>query len=420
MWALREQGYYTSTISPFIERHAAWPVTDGFCEVHNATGDDERIGLWQPTADEVLPQVESWLDRNVHRENWFLHVNFWDPHTPYATPAEFGNPFEDDPIPEWLTEEQIDEHLSHAGPHSAYDPFHFSDESTRFEPDNDVLRVPTTFQIDSREAFRQWVDGYDVGVRYMDTHLKVILARLKEAGVFKETLVIVSADHGENLGELNVYGDHQTADEHTCNVPLVMCGPSVEPGVDDDFHYNVDLAPTVAELVGGEPGTRWDGQSFASSVTDGESIGREYLVFGQSAHVVQRSVRWDHWLFVRTYHDGYKTILDDVMLFDLESDPHETENLAGSHPEVVETGFAKLGQWTDARLLEAACDENGGNPLTPSGVADPIWQVIAEGGPYHVRVRNPLPRYLERLRKTGRSDRADELVSRHAQQLSSH
>ena len=48
-----------------------------------------------------------WLENNGEKENWFLHVNMWDPHTPYDTPKEFGNTFKKDPTEEWVTEELI-------------------------------------------------------------------------------------------------------------------------------------------------------------------------------------------------------------------------------------------------------------------------------------------------------------------------
>lgn len=411
MEALRQAGYYTASVSPFVQRHQAWPVANGFREIHDATGTDPRVGRRQPNAEELYPYVEEWLDRNADRERWFLHVNFWDPHTPYAVPPEFGDPFADEPAPAWLTEDLIAEHREHAGPHGARDTFHFSNRSPRFDADNDLLRVPVTFDIDSREAFKRWVDGYDTGVRYADEYVGKVLERLREEGLFEDTLVVVSADHGEGLGELNVYGDHHLADDATCRVPLVVSGPGVEPGVDDGLHYNVDLAPTITELVGGEVGSRWDGRSFASAVTEGEDAGREFLVTSQGAWAAQRGVRWDDWLLLRTYHDGFKTILDDVMLFDLDGDPHLTTNLADERPSVVDCGLATLQRWHDDRMLEAARDRAGGNPRTPNGTADPMWQSLSRGGPYHTRDR--LPGYLERLRESGRADRAAELERRH-------
>jgi choline-sulfatase len=391
--ALREAGYHVASVSPFFQRHGAWMVLDGFSEWIDTGSDGGE------NADEIYGYAADWLDEHATEDDWFLHVNFWDPHTHYDTPESYGYPFADDPAPEWLDEATIREHYESFGPHGARDPHGWDDEKP-FEP----LRAPD--DIADREDFKEWVDGYDVGVRYMDEYLGELLADLERAGVREDTLIIVSADHGENLGELNVYGDHQTADEYTCNVPLVVEGPGVEPGVDEEFHYNVDLAPTVTDLVGGDVASGWDGRSFADSVTDGETDGRDYLVLTQGTWACQRAVRFDDYLLVRTYHDGFKDF-DAVELYDLKEDPHETESVAHERPDVVERGTTLLQEWKSARMVEDATGDAGGNPDSPRAFTDPLMEVISEGGPYYTR--GVLASYAERLRETGREAHAERL-----------
>ena len=101
---LRSAGLRTVSISPFAERHSAWWFYAGFSEMHN-TG---KGGM--ESAEDVTPTVLKWIDANAKDDNWFLQINYWDPHTPYRAPAEFGNPFENDPLPEWLTEDVLAEH----------------------------------------------------------------------------------------------------------------------------------------------------------------------------------------------------------------------------------------------------------------------------------------------------------------------
>jgi arylsulfatase A-like enzyme len=286
----------------------------------------------------------------------------------------------------------------------------------------------------------------------MDDYIAKLLARLEEAGVREETLVVVTADHGENLGELNVYGDHQTADDRTCRVPLIVDGPGVEPGEDDGLYYNVDFAPTLIEFLAREdegfgddgPAARdddadedrggdetqsdgdatddegtdpvaavfdaWDGRSFADALTgEGETTGRDYLVLSQGAWACQRAVRWDDYLLVRTYHDGLKQFAP-VELYDLDADPHETTDLARDRPEIVHEGLAMLEDWTSARLRENATDEHGGSSAGPHALEDPLWRVMAEGGPYHTNGHEET--YAERLRETGREHHAEAVEER--------
>ncbi|NKE36099.1 sulfatase [Natronococcus sp. JC468] len=393
--ALSDAGIHTTMISPFPDRHDAWQVVEGFRELYDTGGNGgER-------ADEVYPYARDWLEEHAAEDDWYCHVNFWDPHTPYRTPEEYGNPFTDEPAPEWLTEELIEQHYGESGPHSAQD-------LKGWVRTWDRPRMPP--EISSRAEFETMVDGYDVGVRYMDRYIGKLFDLLREQGVFDETLVVISGDHGENLGELNVYGDHQLADDKTCRVPLVVRGPGVEPGTDDALRYQLDLAPTLVDLVGGDAPGGWDGRSFADAVTEGTEGGRDELILSQGAWTCQRSVRWDDWLLFRTYHDAYRSRLEDVMLFDLASDPHETTDLSAEEPSVVDDGLARLQCWHDDRLLEAARGERGGNPDTPNGVTDPMWQVLAEKGPYYTWDR--LEDYVDHLEKTDREEHAAALAER--------
>lgn len=394
MTTLREQDHHTTLVSPFPQRHAAFHVLDGFDEWHDTKGGGTE------RAEQVYPYAERWLNHHATDEDWYLHVNFWDPHASYDTPTDYGDPFADDPAPEWPPENIIQDQYESYGPHSAQD-VHGWGETV------DLPRVPD--EIDSREEFVQWINGYDVGIRYMDEHIGRLFEVLETAGVFDETLIIVSADHGENQGELNVYGDHQTADHWTCRVPLVMHGPGVEPGVDDGFHYNLDLPPTITDLVGGDIPAGWDGRSFAETVTDGAATGRESLVVSQGTWACQRAVLWDEWLLIRTYHDGFKQFAP-VELYDLDTDPHETMNLAQEHPEVVRDGIEKLDDWKSERLVEATTGRNGGNPDAPRSPTDPLFEVIQEGGPHYPR--GNLDAYAERLRDTDRAEHAAELERR--------
>ncbi|WP_137284528.1 sulfatase [Halorussus salinisoli] len=392
MTELRNNEYHTAFVSPFPQRHAAWHVLDGFDEWHDTKGGGTE------RAEVVYPYAEEWLEDNASDEDWYLHVNFWDPHTNYDTPLEYGNPFEDDPAPEWLTDELIEEQRQSYGPHSARDLHH--EYMTGNEPP-DLPRTPN--EIRDRETFKQWVDGYDTGIRYMDDYIGKLLDLLATEGVLDETLVIVSADHGENQGELNVYGDHQLADEWTCRVPLIMSGPEVEPGVDDGLHYNVDLPPTLTELVRGEVPNGWDGRSFASTITDSVDTGRDFLVLSQGTWSCQRAVRWKDWLLLQTYHDGWREF-EPLMLFDLGDDPHETTNLVETHPQVAERGLSLLQRWHSTRMIENATGEAGGTSGSPQGLADPLLEVIREGLPFYQRGNREA--YVNRLRETGREEHA--------------
>lgn len=401
LWTLfRQAGMHTCSVSPFAERHSSYWFLAGLNEMHNhaGKGGDE-------SAEEVTPVVLDWLEANRNRENWLLHVNYWDAHTPYRAPAEFGNPFADEPIPEWLTAEVHQYHTTLAGPHTARDNGMYSgNPSPQFPRQiNDVKDMA---------ALRACIDGYDCGIRYMDGHIGQILGKLEEMGVLEETMIVVTADHGENFGELGIYSEHGTADRATCRIPMIIKYPGGLRGhVDNGLHYSLDLPPTLHELfnIASPRPAHWDGRSYAGTILHGADTGRDELVLSQCAHVCQRSVRWGSWLYIRTYHDGLHAHFADDMLFNLESDPHETTNLADAHPELVREGASRLLAWHDQQMRTMPWGYN----------QDPMDVILKETGPLHARFCQEAGslrgyrRYFQRLKDTGRETWIPKIVGRH-------
>jgi len=190
---LRSAGFRTVSISPFAERHSSWTFYAGFNEIYN-TGKSGG-----ESAEEITPTVMKWIENNAREDNWFLHINYWDPHTPYRAPESFGNPFKDDPLPSWIDEKVLESHRKKVGPHSANEINMFNDNTDPRYP-----RYPG--RIDNFDDLRKMIDGYDCGIRYMDEHIGRIFRAFEEQGISLDDLaVIITADHGENMGELGIY-----------------------------------------------------------------------------------------------------------------------------------------------------------------------------------------------------------------------
>lgn len=386
---LYHKGYFTALVSSFPYRHSAWWYYAGFQEMHS-----NNIGGME-SAESITPDALAWLDRKGKEDNWYLHVNYWDPHTPYRAPEELGNRFADDPPPAWHTEEVRLKNWNSYGPHGAREP-----QGITSAPTPQSEKYPQEpLEIASQEDYRRWIDGYDNGIRYMDDHIGQLLAKLEELGVRENTAIIVSSDHGENQGELGVYGDHQTADHITSRVPLIISWPGVTSAgsVNEALLYNTDFCPTIADLTGAEHSTKWDGVSFAAAVRGEAFKGHNYLVVSQCAWSCQRAVRFRNWILIRTYHPGMKPF-PEVMLYDIANDPHECNDLAAECPEIVNEGLAYLERWHADMMATSEVTE------------DPLWRVIREGGPLHTR--HDVDRYAQRLRDTGRESLVEELLAK--------
>ncbi len=394
---LKRAGLKTVSISSFAQRHSAFHWYSGFDEAFNVG----KYGL--ETADEVWTITDDWLTRNGKDDNWFLHVHMWDPHTPYRAPIDYGAPFADEPLPSWLSEEVRAEHWQSCGPHSAQ-------EANGFAPKPEMLapfpRQPQA--IPDLQAVRQMFDGYDTGVLMADDYVGQLFNKLVDLNIDSDMVIMLSSDHGETLGELNVYGDHQTADQITTRVPLLLRWPGIEQGnkILDAFHYQIDVSATILDLLGQRVPSNWDGRSFAQHLRQGQDGqgqdgqgqdgGRDYLVLSQAAWACQRGVRFDDYMYIHTRHDAFH-LYPDEMLFNVVADPHQRNNLSNSHAAVMSLARAHLANW----LADNA-------PYARN--RDPHDNVMSEGGPFHVR--GQLADYLTRLRATNRAHCAEALEAK--------
>ena len=92
-------------------------------------------------------------------------------------------------------------HKQHVGPHCANELNMFNDQSFPQWP-------RFLGSLESLEDVKKLIDGYDCGVAYADQLAGQIFDKLKELGIYEDTAIIITADHGENLGELGIYSEH--------------------------------------------------------------------------------------------------------------------------------------------------------------------------------------------------------------------
>jgi len=381
---------HTCYIGGFGRRHSLWTFYAGYREIHDTGGGGME------SAEEVTPTALDWIERNAQKEDWFLHINYWDPHTPYRAPEDFGNPFADDPLPDFYTQELIDEHRKLPGPHTIQDIAMYDNAEPAEYP-----RQPG--EVNNMADMRRLIDGYDCGTRYMDDHIGRLFQALEKQGVMDDLVIIISSDHGENLGELGIYAEHGTADQITCRIPMIIRWPGKTKAghVDNGLHYNLDLCPTLAELTGQEGEPEWEGQSFAASLTDGADTGHDALVLSQCCHGCQRSVRWGDWIYIRTFHDGYHAHFAEEMLFNLKDDPREKVNVIEQYPEAAEQGREHYGKW-HAEMM---------GTMPYGHTEDPLENVLRET-PLHCR--NDMDKYFQRLENTGRGHWIETIRKRHS------
>ncbi len=388
---LQQHGHYMAAVSMFAERHRAYFFLGNFRESVRAT---DRLG--DETAEEINEVAFDWLRRHGQDEDWYLHLTYWDPHTNYTQPVEWTEKAaESGPAPAWPDQEAIDAHGEIYGPRTALD-LHYA-----FGPRSSPVPHNMPEAIHDRADFEHMINGFDGAIMYWDHHFGKLLKLLEELGIAEETAIIVSADHGESFGEHGSYGEHGLASEEVHRLPLVFYWPGVTEDLDDDQRrsdallYNIDLAPTLCDLLDIPTPAGWQGESFADAVRGGEHASREYLVLGHGAHTYQRSVRTRDHLYTRTYHPGaFKAEWEQV--FNVTEDPHQTTDLLPSNPELVDRLRSMLAEWWNFYAGR------------PGAQPDPMLTTLQDGPAMY---NNPV-KYAEHLRATGREHLAKDLEDR--------
>ena len=163
----------------------------------------------------------------------------------------------------------------------------------------------------------------------------------------------------------------------------------------DALLYNIDLAPTLCELVGVDAPADWQGASFADAVRGKPIPTRDYLVLGHGAHTYQRAVRTRDHLYIRTYHPGAFRA-EGEQLFDVTSDPSLTRDLLGDEPALADAMRARLLEWWMRWAGE------------PGALPDPMLTTLQTGPVFY----NDPGRYAHHLRQTGRGHLALDLEER--------
>jgi len=179
---------------------------------------------------------------------------------------------------------------------------------------------------------------YDAEIRYTDDTLGALFARLEALGFLERCLVVVTSDHGEELGDHGglLHGDRLY--DELLRVPLIIAGEGVEPGRDRSLAGSVDVAPTVLAWAGVRPDRKLEGVPLPLA---GGAAARRRAIVAQYG-TARYAVRTRSWKLIEN-RDG------DAELYHLESDPGEQDDVADRHPRIVERLRAELAAWMAER-----------------------------------------------------------------------
>ncbi|SIR74509.1 Arylsulfatase A [Haladaptatus litoreus] len=320
----------TGAVSSFPRHPAPWfyHVWHDFHHPQEPTGKGETFQT--PRAETVSEKAIQFIESHTSEE-FFLYAQYWDPHGPYNRPGAEVERFRDSPVPPYPTEEQIAEHRTW-----------------------NAWRSATHMDIDGRDDIAEMLAHYRAEIRYADRHIGRVIEHLEDEGLYDDTLIVVTADHGEEFGEHGLYREHWSTHDGTQRVPLIIKPPAsspVERGVRDQLVTNVDMAPTLAEYAEIEPPAQWQGQSLVPLIRNSDADWRSHIVFDHGLYTAQRAIRTERWKLVRTYHPGmWADSVPNYQLYDMNADPWEQNDCSSDNLEVVSGLENQLLLWADEHV----------------------------------------------------------------------
>jgi arylsulfatase A-like enzyme len=238
-------------------------------------------------------------------------VSTIEPHDPYCPPKRFFDMYEPDSI--------------------LMSPS-FRDECIG-KPEV-VRRMRKVYSGMTDSEWRFMASAYYATISYLDAEVGRLIDGITSLGIADDTIFLFTSDHGDMLGAHGLITKGiGTGYEEVYNIPLLMCGPGVEPSGDIGHVVSlVDVAPTVLDLCGVDPIEDVQGKTMRGILegTEDENQWKDGYAefFGQRFVYTQRLVWHDHWKYV--FSPGG---IDE--LYDLSADPNELVNLADD-PECLD------------------------------------------------------------------------------------
>ncbi|MET0388394.1 MAG: sulfatase [Polyangiales bacterium] len=287
-------------------------------------------------AEHVLRDAASWIEAHK-QERFFVYIQTIDPHVPYDPPEEFLSLYQSEPYSGPIRPRQTADQLERA------------------------KQVPTKLRLVDTD--RQYIEAlYDGEISFHDRAFGAFVERLKRSGVYDKTLVIVTADHGEEFLDHKSWGHGHTVYQELLAVPFIArYPPSIKPQRVRPTVSTVDIAPTALALAGVPVPDVMEGVDRTRLMRGGAAppLTAAFSDFLDDRRVV-RAGRW-------------KLIMRGLTptLFDLDTDPHEQVELElKAHPIALRYCRVLLGTFLGAR--------DRGDWLNPT----PAQQSIAlRGGP---------------------------------------
>ena len=312
------------------------------CLTSDLTAEEHTTG-W--TTRGALEEIEKW-DGSSH----MLMVGYIKPHHPFDPPKPYDTMY--DPAKLTLLPDYTDR------------PYPWD---TRYQPG--IMDYDKLTESDIRQAMAYYYGA----ITQIDDGVGQIVDLLKKKGLYEDTMIVFTADHGDYLGQHHMLLKCNHMYDSLQKIPLLIKYPGRKGAVDDRLCENIDIMPTVLDAVGLDIPATVQGRSLL-----GEN--RRSYVFAEGQYGSQKEPCVGYMVRNKDYKLLVRGTLEDGMLFDLKKDPWEKENVF--HDPAYAGALAQMKNCLIETMLftgagKLHCDVNAPQ-TTPQSVQDERREAVRD------------------------------------------
>ena len=346
---LHDEGYDTTCIG--FSGNPSSRGFDNYLDYKTSWGswEEGRSPKAQSLNEVAIPELERMAGQD---QPFFLFLRHMDPHSPYLPPAPYERMF--------YHGDECDPNNKSMEPVMTFKPFcdYFATWMPPGITDKDYV-----------------IAQYDGAVAYMDACIQSIFNALEAMGIEDETIVVLNGDHGETLYDHECWFDHHGIYDVTLHVPLIIRYPGHIPAGQrvPGFNQHKDLVPTILELAEIDAGINFDGRSLIPMINSEVTSHESEIYLTECTWMRKHGWRTPEWKLIRALEPDFH-FKPPIELYNLIHDPDENDNLAETHPDVVELLTERMNAWIAKREAETGLE----NPIHNQG----DWHGHADVGPF--------------------------------------
>ncbi|MCR9200424.1 MAG: sulfatase [Planctomycetaceae bacterium] len=251
-------------------------------------------------------QVLRWLQNKDYGDRpFFITLGIQKPHVPYLAPDKYFDMYPPEKIPFFRNRSDLWDSLPKDAAVKRYESFGFE------------------LGVENPSRRREFMQAYHACITFIDAQIGLVTQELKQQGLWDNTIIILTSDHGYHLGDHFLWGK-VTLFDIGAKVPFLVRAPGVTtPGSHSEAMVElVDVFPTLADLADLPAPAHLQGVSLKPQLLDPASVdSRDYAY-----SVVTRGQKMGY--AIRSQHWRFGSWPSGEELYDLKADPHERHNLA--------------------------------------------------------------------------------------------